>query len=194
MILSSGRWPFHEEFDFSNWLPNWPWPVEVKSFTDKHFERQVVFELATPPVIRTQYFAERLQNENHIHCYADLGHTPMESARPQAQQFPKAERLPGTAYHRNRLSYAPTSDQSWLTLGTIANGVVSFSFTANSGATRTAHITLFGVNVTVTQAGIVTAPTLTGARMLDNGAFLFSFTNNDVGSFTVVSTTTYRCH
>jgi len=90
--------------------------------------------------------------------------------------------------------FAPTSDQSWLTLGTIANGVVSFSFTANSGATRTAHITLFGVNVTVTQAGIVTAPTLTGARMLDNGAFLFSFTNNDVGSFTVVSTTTYRCH
>ena len=29
--------------------------------------------------------------------------------------------------------YAPSSDQSWLTVGTVANGVVPFSFTANTG-------------------------------------------------------------
>ena len=49
--------------------------------------------------------------------------------------------------------FAPSSDQSWLTIGTIANGVVNFSFTANTGAAaRTAHITLLGQQITVTQA------------------------------------------
>ena len=37
--------------------------------------------------------------------------------------------------------FAPTSDQGWLTIGTIANGVVGFSFTANTSCSaRTAHI------------------------------------------------------
>jgi sugar lactone lactonase YvrE len=85
--------------------------------------------------------------------------------------------------------FSPTSDQPWLTIGTITNGVVSFSFAANAGANRTAHITLFGVSIEVTQAGIITLPVLTGARMLSNGAFQFSFTNNPAGSFTVVTTT-----
>ena len=49
--------------------------------------------------------------------------------------------------------FAPSSDQSWLTIGTIANGVVNFSFTANTGAAaRTAHISLLGQQITVTQA------------------------------------------
>ena len=33
--------------------------------------------------------------------------------------------------------FAPTSDQSWLTISGITNGVVSFSFTANAGLART---------------------------------------------------------
>jgi uncharacterized repeat protein (TIGR01451 family) len=49
--------------------------------------------------------------------------------------------------------FAPTSDQSWLTIGSIANGVVSFSFTANTSASRTAHIALLGQQITVTQSG-----------------------------------------
>ncbi len=49
--------------------------------------------------------------------------------------------------------FAPTSDQSWLTIGPIANGVVNFSFPVNTGATRTAHITVLGRSITVTQAG-----------------------------------------
>ena len=48
--------------------------------------------------------------------------------------------------------FTPTSDQSWLTIGSIANGVISFSFTQNTGAARAAHITVLGQQITVTQA------------------------------------------
>jgi hypothetical protein len=49
--------------------------------------------------------------------------------------------------------FAPASDQSWLTIGTISNGVVHFSFTANtSGSSRRAHITVLGQPIAVTQA------------------------------------------
>ncbi|MGA3025586.1 MAG: BACON domain-containing carbohydrate-binding protein [Bryobacteraceae bacterium] len=48
--------------------------------------------------------------------------------------------------------FAPTSDQRWLTIGTITNGVINFSFTANtSGSDRVAHITVLGHQLTVTQ-------------------------------------------
>jgi hypothetical protein len=49
--------------------------------------------------------------------------------------------------------YAPTSDSSWLTIGTIADGVVSFSFAANTSATRMAHISILGQQITVVQNG-----------------------------------------
>jgi Putative binding domain, N-terminal len=50
---------------------------------------------------------------------------------------------------------APRSDQAWLTIGSIANGLVGFSLIANtSGTARTAHITLLGQSITVTQADI----------------------------------------
>ncbi len=49
--------------------------------------------------------------------------------------------------------FAPTSDQSWLTIGTSADGVINFSFSANdTGAVRTADITVLGQSITVTQA------------------------------------------
>jgi DNA-binding beta-propeller fold protein YncE len=95
--------------------------------------------------------------------------------------------LPATANMTG--AFTPTSDQPWLTIGGVTNGVVSFSFTANTGADRTAHINLFGVSISVSQAGVITPPLLTDARMLANGAFQFSFTNNPAGSFTVVTTT-----
>ena len=48
--------------------------------------------------------------------------------------------------------YAPGSSQSWLTIGSINDGVVSFSFTANTGAvSRTANIYLLRQPITVTQ-------------------------------------------
>ena len=46
---------------------------------------------------------------------------------------------------------APSSNQSWLTLGTPANNIVPFTFTANSGPARTAIITVLGRQITVTQ-------------------------------------------
>ena len=58
--------------------------------------------------------------------------------------------------------FAPISDQSWLTIGGVNNGVVNFSFAANTtGATRTAHITLLGQSIAVTQnLPAVTSPTV----------------------------------
>ena len=49
-------------------------------------------------------------------------------------------------------SFAPTSDESWLTIGAVSGGVVNFSFTRNTGAARTAQITLLGQQIAVTQA------------------------------------------
>jgi hypothetical protein len=62
--------------------------------------------------------------------------------------------------------YAPSSDQSWLTLGSVANGVVNFSFTANTGVPRTAHLTVLGQSIPVTQKATpafsnLSAPTIT---------------------------------
>ena len=64
--------------------------------------------------------------------------------------------LPATA---NLLApFAPTNDQPWLTITGITNGVVSFTFGANTTATnRTAHLTLLGQPITITQ-GAATVP------------------------------------
>jgi sugar lactone lactonase YvrE len=53
--------------------------------------------------------------------------------------------------------FAPTSNQSWLTIGTIANGVTNFSFSANPTASnRSTTITVLGQSITVTQNGLPT--------------------------------------
>ena len=89
--------------------------------------------------------------------------------------------------------FQPTSDQSWLSITGITNGVVSFAFTANNTATnRIAHIDLLGQSVLVTQFAAIMPVTLTGAMTLPDGHFQFSFTNNSPGTnltFTVLSTT-----
>jgi hypothetical protein len=85
--------------------------------------------------------------------------------------------------------FAPTSDQPWLTITGVTNGIVSFSFTANSGSARTANISLLGQTIPITQGVIGTPPSLTGIQMLRNGVLQFDFTNNPSGSFTVLSTT-----
>jgi sugar lactone lactonase YvrE len=85
--------------------------------------------------------------------------------------------------------FAPTSDQPWLSITGITNGVVSFSFTANSGPARTAHVALLGETIPITQGVIGTPPTLTGGQMLSDGVFQFTFTNTPGAYFTVLSTT-----
>jgi sugar lactone lactonase YvrE len=84
--------------------------------------------------------------------------------------------------------FAPTSDQPWLTISGTTNGVVNFSFTANTTTSnRTASITLLGQTICVTQAP---PPTLIGATMLGNGLFQFAFTNINLSTnFTVLATT-----
>ncbi len=84
--------------------------------------------------------------------------------------------------------FTPASDSSWLTISNVNNGVVSFGFTATT-TNRTAHITLLGQNIAITQTATVTPLILTGGTILANGAFQFSFTNNQGASFTVLTTT-----
>ena len=49
--------------------------------------------------------------------------------------------------------FVPSSDQAWLTIGTITGGVVNFNFALNANASsRVGHITVLGVQTTVTQA------------------------------------------
>jgi streptogramin lyase len=60
--------------------------------------------------------------------------------------------------------FAPSSDQSWLTIGTIASGVVNFSFTAYTSTTsQIAHITVLGQSITVTQSGLTVQAITFGA-------------------------------
>jgi len=49
--------------------------------------------------------------------------------------------------------FAPTSDQSWLTITSTNGGIVSYSYTTNNGSPRTAHISLLGKSITISQAG-----------------------------------------
>lgn len=57
--------------------------------------------------------------------------------------------------------FAPSVDQSWLTLNATINGVVSLSFSANTGsAARTANITVLGKTIAVTQSLPTTPPVI----------------------------------
>jgi sugar lactone lactonase YvrE len=86
--------------------------------------------------------------------------------------------------------FAPTSsDPSWLTVTSATNGVVTFFFTANTGATRTANITVLGQAVPVTQQTTLTPPVITGYKLLTNTVVQFSFSNSQSTFFSVLSST-----
>jgi sugar lactone lactonase YvrE len=70
--------------------------------------------------------------------------------------------------------FAPTSDQSWLTIGSVANGLIGFTFTANTSYTRVAHITALGQRVTVTQNGLLGTPL--PLTIMTSGTLLSGFT------------------
>jgi len=85
--------------------------------------------------------------------------------------------------------FAAASDSPWLTITGESEGVVTYAFTANtSAAPRTANITLLGQIIPVTQPGVI-PPSLSNLTILRNGAFQFSFTNNQDAPFTVLMTT-----
>ncbi len=78
---------------------------------------------------------------------------------------------------------APSSDQTWLNPGSAANGVVSFSFTANTGSTpRTAHLTVLGQQITVTQFALPTLTAPTAASITGTKATLGGTVAGDGGS------------
>ena len=58
--------------------------------------------------------------------------------------------------------FAPTSNQSWLTIDGVSDGVINFSFTQDTGAARTAQITVLGQQITVTQKGTPVFSSLSG--------------------------------
>ena len=85
--------------------------------------------------------------------------------------------------------FAPTSNQVWLTITGVTNGVVSFTFTTNAThVTRTAHLTVLGQSIAMTQAG-AEAPTLTSPTWLPGGNLPFSFTGTPRASYTVLFST-----
>jgi len=82
--------------------------------------------------------------------------------------------------------FAPASDSAWLTIRGVANGVVSYAFTANTTlATRTGHITLLGQSITITQAG-AEAPILASPVWLPGGNLQFTFTGTPGASYSVL--------
>lgn len=66
--------------------------------------------------------------------------------------------------------FAPTSSQSWLTIDSIANDIVSFSFTRNTfPSNRTANIILLGQAIPVIQAALLPSIYSLGAAALVEG-------------------------
>jgi sugar lactone lactonase YvrE len=66
--------------------------------------------------------------------------------------------------------FAPSSDQPWLTVGPVVDGVVHFSFAQNSGPSRTAHVTVLGQQIPVNQAAALVANiTVTGYSVTYDG-------------------------
>ena len=84
--------------------------------------------------------------------------------------------------------FAPASDSPWLTITGVTNGVVSYAFTANPTLVpRTAHLTVLGLTIPVTQPG--NGPLLTGSTILSGGNFQFTFTGTAGASYSVWFTT-----
>lgn len=132
---------------------------------------------------------------------ADIGHN-MIKALPYAFVDPTAKTeaqiagsdvLPVVLFPAEDLfpPFAPTADQPWLSIGSVAGGAVNFNFTANPNPTnRIANITLLGQSIPVIQAGIVPPPTITNAKILTNGVFQIGFTNANLSaSFSVLFST-----
>lgn len=99
--------------------------------------------------------------------------------------------------------FAPASSQSWLTVTGINGGVVFFSFTANTGLSRSAQISLLGQEISITQAAAkVSTPVfgppsgtgLTNGSLISiscatPGAVIYYSTNGSVSTNSTVYTT-----
>ncbi len=93
-------------------------------------------------------------------------------------------------------AYAPSSDASWLTVGTIASGEIIFSFSKNTGNARTARLSVLGNLITVVQAAApsisltATSPLLLGTVVPGSAGATKTFTvsgSNLVADVTVTA-------
>ncbi len=97
---------------------------------------------------RNLYIADIGKNAVKVRRWAFVSTTPIEdtAAAGAGALLPV---LPTTTLLSGE--FAPRSDQNWLTVDNVTGGVVSFSLTRNVGAARTAHLTLLGRRINVTQ-------------------------------------------
>jgi len=97
---------------------------------------------------------------------------PATLNEPSAGANDSFQVLPATAFP------IVTSDQSWLTLTGAGNGGVAFTVAANAlFVSRTAHINIYGQQLTVTQAAVPPGPPATLAKTAgDNQSALISTT------------------
>jgi len=102
------------------------------------------------------YFADTWNNAVKELPYAFVDPTPkLESVAAGTDTLPVV--LPAT---ENLLPpFASVSDLLWLTITGVTNDVVSFSFPANPSTPRTAHISLLGQIISVTQQGVTNTVT-----------------------------------
>jgi hypothetical protein len=84
--------------------------------------------------------------------------------------------------------FAPTTDQPWLTINSVADGVVSYSYTTAT-AGRIGHIKLLGQSIPVIQGVTGTPPIIKNVRSLGQGSVQFTFTNLPNAVFEVLSST-----
>ncbi len=70
--------------------------------------------------------------------------------------------------------FAPTSSQAWLTINSVSNGMISFGVTANTGASRTANLSVFNRTIPITQTLTVTPPTLGYSKIVAGLALNFA--------------------
>jgi len=80
--------------------------------------------------------------------YLSLSATSLSEGAQAGSDFVTAQILPAST------PLTATSNQSWLTISSVAGGTINFSFQANtSGSSRVAQISVLGQPVTVTQSG-----------------------------------------
>jgi hypothetical protein len=85
--------------------------------------------------------------------------------------------------------FAPTSDQPWLNITGVTNGVVSFSVSANSGPPRIGFINVLGQAIPVIQVSLGPPINLTTVPTDGSATVNFVFGSSTNLSFTVFSST-----
>jgi sugar lactone lactonase YvrE len=85
--------------------------------------------------------------------------------------------------------FAPVSDQPWLRIISISNGMIGLDISANPGPGRTGNVSVLGRSISVTQVSGTSPPSLIALPIQSDGIFRFAFGDDQHSSFTVLSAT-----